>query len=160
MRFFKTVKYLLREYIKLFSGRASLSEYWNFWVSLGLVNLILSVIENPIIYFNYLFNNIPITGETNVIIAIISPITISIIISLFVRRLHDIDISGWWLAIPIIPILLLLINGNTNIISEHIKENIILSITGYYIVMLIMIIGRKGTDGDNRFGKDPLLQTK
>ena len=47
-----------------------------------------------------------------------------------VRRLHDIDKSGWWLLIVIIPII------------------------GW--VLLLVWVCTKGTLGPNRFGPDPL----
>ena len=52
-------------------------------------------------------------------------------ISLNARRLHDLDKTGWW-------------------------QLIILTIIG--IIPLIVWYWTKGTDGDNRFGKDPLEQ--
>ena len=50
---------------------------------------------------------------------------------LTIRRLHDLDKSGWW-------------------------QLIMFTIIG--IIPLIIWYCTKGTDGDNRFGKDPLEQ--
>ncbi|WP_159429672.1 DUF805 domain-containing protein [Acidaminococcus timonensis] len=50
-------------------------------------------------------------------------------ISLFVRRFHDMDRSGWWVLLLFIPVVHLAV----------------------YIYLLI----RKGTEGDNRFGAVP-----
>ena len=50
--------------------------------------------------------------------------------ALVIRRLHDTDRSGWWYFI-------------------------FLTIIG--ILVLIIWYCQKGTDGENRFGKDPLL---
>jgi uncharacterized membrane protein YhaH (DUF805 family) len=52
-------------------------------------------------------------------------------ISWGVRRLHDIDRSGWW---------------------------ILIRFTAIGIIILFIWACFKGTDGDNRFGKDPLAQ--
>jgi|TARA_B110000046_G_C12970961_1_gene388901 uncharacterized membrane protein YhaH (DUF805 family) len=49
--------------------------------------------------------------------------------SLLVRRLHDVDKSGWWCLI-------------------------ILTVVGALIVVYWQL--KKGTDGENRFGADPL----
>jgi uncharacterized membrane protein YhaH (DUF805 family) len=46
------------------------------------------------------------------------------------RRLHDVDKSGWWMLILFLPIIGLLI----------------------YLYFMI----KKGTEGENRFGADPL----
>ena len=51
-------------------------------------------------------------------------------IAVAVRRLHDIDRSGWWLLIGIIPLV------------------------GW--IILIVWYCQKGTTGDNRFGADQL----
>ena len=51
-------------------------------------------------------------------------------ISVSVRRLHDIDKSGWWYWVVIIPLL--------------------------GILILIFFAVQKGTVGANRFGPDPL----
>ena len=47
-----------------------------------------------------------------------------------VRRLHDIDKSGWYILIGLIPIL------------------------GW--IYMIVILSRKGTNGSNRFGEQPV----
>ena len=49
---------------------------------------------------------------------------------LAIRRLHDVDRSGWWLLIGFIPIV--------------------------NLWLLYLIVFKKGTDGSNRFGPDPL----
>lgn len=51
-------------------------------------------------------------------------------IAVTIRRFHDIDMSGWWILTLLIP----LVN----------------------IVLILVWFTRKGTDGDNRFGPDPL----
>ena len=49
---------------------------------------------------------------------------------LHIRRLHDLDSSGWWAITTLIPIICLIPLG--------------------------VLLFTKGTDGDNRFGTDPL----
>jgi uncharacterized membrane protein YhaH (DUF805 family) len=98
-----------------FSGRAARSEFW-YWF---LFVLILSIIGN-------------------VIDAIISLPAVGVIISLGllipniavgVRRLHDIDRTGWWY---------------------------LLVFTGIGAILLIVWACFKGTTGSNRFGPDPI----
>jgi uncharacterized membrane protein YhaH (DUF805 family) len=55
-------------------------------------------------------------------------------IAVKVRRLHDINFSGWWVLLGLIPIV-----GN--------------------IALLILYI-RRGTKGLNRFGEDPLASDR
>jgi uncharacterized membrane protein YhaH (DUF805 family) len=99
-----------------FSNRASRSEYW-FWV---LFVLIADVVA----------------------IAIDAAIGMQIVSSLFglavllpglavtVRRLHDLDRTGWWIFLGLIPLV--------------------------GAIILIIWFCSKGTDGQNRFGADPL----
>jgi len=75
-----------------FEGRASRSEYWYFtiyiYLTLGLVSLLtpaLTSLEVPFIIFLLIFglgNFLPQIGAA-------------------VRRLHDINVSGWWLLLPV-----------------------------------------------------------
>ena len=51
-------------------------------------------------------------------------------VALVIRRLHDTDRSGWWYLI-------------------------FLTIIGIFV--LVIWYCQKGTEGENRFGKDPLL---
>ncbi len=51
-------------------------------------------------------------------------------IAVSARRLHDLDKSGWWLLLFFIPLI-----GT--------------------IILIVWFVG-KGSDGDNRFGSDPL----
>ena len=66
------------------------------------------------------------------VVIIVLPIQIFIYVastSLVIRRLHDVDRSGWWYLIIF---------------------------TGIGIIPLLVWYCTKGTTGDNRFGKDPL----
>lgn len=54
-------------------------------------------------------------------------------VSLEVRRLHDLDKSGWWCLISLIPVI--------------------------NLALAIYLIFFKGTDGPNRFGPDPLAKS-
>jgi Protein of unknown function (DUF805) len=51
-------------------------------------------------------------------------------IAVSIRRLHDLDRTGWWILLALIPLI-------------------------GWIILLIWYIS-KGTDGPNRFGPDPL----
>lgn len=48
------------------------------------------------------------------------------------RRLHDTDRSGWWQLILLIPII--------------------------GVIILIVFLAQKGSEGENRFGDDPLAE--
>jgi uncharacterized membrane protein YhaH (DUF805 family) len=100
-----------RQYIDL-DGRAPRSEYWYFHLFCGLVVIAGLILE---------------TLDFLIVLGLALPL-----IAVNVRRLHDIDRSGWMILIAVIPIIgpLLLLIWHCN----------------------------RGTLGDNRFGPDPLFQ--
>ncbi|QMG40975.1 DUF805 domain-containing protein [Citrobacter freundii] len=60
---------------------------------------------------------------------ILVTLSVPLTISITVRRLHDTNRSGWWYLLSFIPII-----GNS---------------------VLLIFMCLKGTEGENRFGKDP-----
>jgi uncharacterized membrane protein YhaH (DUF805 family) len=101
-----------------FSGRAPRSEYW-FWV---LWMIIISIITATIDY--QFFDSQP--GPINTIFGLA---TFLPSLAMGIRRLHDIDRTGWWTLI---------------------------ALTGIGLFVLLVFACLKGTNGPNRFGPDPL----
>ncbi len=66
-------------------------------------------------------------------------------ISAFVRRLHDLDLSGWWIGIPII----LYQSHNLGFIFININ---LLGIIGLYILGLVIYCCKKGISSTNKYG--------
>lgn len=98
-----------------FSGRAPRSEFW-YWT---LFVFILSVIANIL----DAILGIPAIG------AIVSLGLLLPGISMGIRRLHDIDRTGWWM---------------------------LLGLTGIGAILLIVWACFKGTTGQNTYGPDPI----
>lgn len=71
-----------------FEGRATRPEYWWFTLAYAIVNIILSLIPRV---------GTILSGILGLAVLIPS-------IGVGVRRLHDINKSGWWLLISLIPI--------------------------------------------------------
>lgn len=117
MGFVDAVKSFFRRYVD-FSGRSSRSEYW--WAQLGLILIfiVLGLIGGLL-------------GETvgSLVLGIAYLAIIIPVIAIGVRRLHDLDKSGWFYLLALVP-----------------------------LVSLILLVWfcMKGTDGPNRFGPDPL----
>lgn len=117
-----------------FKSRSSRSEYW--WAT-----LFVSLASGPVgfmvgffVGFIMLSAGFSESAMDIVLALIILPLQVFIIIAstcLVIRRLHDVDRSGWWYLIAF-------------------------TIIG--IIPLLVWYCTKGTDGDNRFGKDPLEQ--
>lgn len=94
--------FLKEEYKKLlqqnlnyfkFEGRASRKQYWMFFL-FSILFMVLVHILNMIIPLNAFFS---------FVLIVFGLITIIPNISLAIRRLHDINISGWWIVFGLIP---------------------------------------------------------
>lgn len=101
-----------------FEGRSSRSEYWYWMLFVTLVSMALSAVgatldsgsllDGLIVLFFFLAH-----------------------LSVAIRRLHDLDKSGWWVLLSFVPF----IGG----------------------VILFIWFVTKGTDGLNQYGPDPLV---
>ena len=117
-----------------FRSRSSRSEYWWATLFVTLASFPVVFIIGFVIGILFLTAGFSETTMEIVVGIVMLPIQIFIIIAstcLVIRRLHDVDKSGWWYLI-------------------------IFTIIG--IIPLLMWYCSKGTDGENRFGKDPLEQ--
>jgi uncharacterized membrane protein YhaH (DUF805 family) len=121
MNFKEAITYCFRNYVG-FSGRAARSEYW-YWVLFVVPLFIVAwLIDMTVFGFN--------TTGVNPISVIATLATFLPGLAVSIRRLHDIDRSGWWVLLALVPI----VGG---------------------IVLLVWACMR-GTVGPNRFGPDPL----
>jgi uncharacterized membrane protein YhaH (DUF805 family) len=99
-----------------FQGRALRSEFWWFILALTIAGVIATVVDDLVL------------GRT-ILEPLLTLATIVPGLSGCARRLHDIDRSGWWQVIQIIPVI-----GT--------------------IVLIVWFVSR-GTPGPNRFGPAP-----
>lgn len=102
-----------------FSGRASRSEYWYYSLGYVIGSIVVSIVGG-------LLGNIP----HMVLMGLYSLGLLLPALAVSVRRLHDLDKSGWWLLISLIPLL--------------------------GALALLFFYVQKGTTGPNRYGSDPL----
>ena len=117
MGFVDATKSFFTRYVD-FNGRSSRSEYW--WATLAILLMLVAIV---------LIGGL--LGETigSIVIGVFYLGIILPSIALAVRRLHDLDKSGWFYLLSLVP-----------------------------IVSLILLVWfcTKGTTGPNRFGPDPL----
>jgi uncharacterized membrane protein YhaH (DUF805 family) len=99
-----------------FSGRACRSEYW-YWILFYFIGAIVAEIIDAVLGITAIY---PLFS-----LAVLLPG-----IAVAVRRLHDLDRSGWWILLGLIPLV--------------------------GAIILIIWYCMKGTTGPNRFGPDPL----
>ena len=104
-----------------FRDRASRSEYWYFHLIFSIVSIPLFIYEDS-------------SNDTHLIYSGISGVLVLIFfipaLSVSVRRLHDINKSGWFVLISAIPFI-------------------------GWLILAVMLLD-KGTLGKNKFGKYPL----
>ena len=109
-----------------FKTRSSRSEYW--WATLfsALASLVSQLVNEAIAS-----NPTALTLTIAILVLILLIFMFIASLALVVRRLHDLDKSGWWYLL-------------------------IFTIIG--IIPLIIWYCSKGTEGQNRFGEDPLSE--
>ncbi len=122
MTFTEAIASGFRNYVN-FTGRAARSEFW-YWVLFAILASIAAGLIDLGLF----------PGSQ------ISPINTLVGLALFlpglavsVRRLHDLDRSGWWVLLIFIPLI--------------------------GLIVLIIWNCMRGTPGPNRFGPDPLAGT-
>ena len=108
-----------------FSGRACRSEYWFFILLMFIASFVLMITD--LIGGTYHAKlGYGLFGGIFYLATVIPSLSVS------VRRMHDLDKTGWWLLLSLIPII-----GS---------------------IWLFILYCTKGTEGNNRFGSDPLQQ--
>jgi uncharacterized membrane protein YhaH (DUF805 family) len=115
MGFVDAIKSGFGNYVN-FSGRAARSEFW-YWTLFTIVaNLVAGIID-------------AVLGGVGLVGLIVSLALLLPGIAVSVRRLHDLDRTGWWL---------------------------LLVFTGIGVILLLVWDCMKGTTGPNSHGADPL----
>jgi uncharacterized membrane protein YhaH (DUF805 family) len=133
-----------------FSGRAPRAEYWWFYLAYIIFLIVVEILTRISVFFGIL-------GLAY--LALIIPM-----IAVAVRRLHDINRTGWWLLAPLGPYLI----GFAMILPAMMSgAGGPPSFTGLGIAGIFMAIGMvlaivlfifsllPGTRGPNRYGPDP-----
>jgi uncharacterized membrane protein YhaH (DUF805 family) len=118
MNFPQAVATCFKKYA-VFSGRASRSEYWFFVLFYVLGNIATGILDAVVFQ----------TDDKQVFSSIFALIIFLPFLGVEIRRLHDVDRSGWWIFIKI-------------------------TIIGMIYPLLVWEC-RKGRAGPNRFGDDP-----
>ena len=114
MDFQTAIRTCLQKYVDI-NGRASRPEYWWF-LAFQVVAIIAAAILD--IFVGFL--------QALVILGLLIPSVTS-----GVRRLHDVDKSGWWLLLSLVPL--------------------------FGWVLLLVFLAQRGTDGANRYGEPPVV---
>lgn len=148
--FTSAIKTCLIEKPFTINARAPRSEYWFFWLFLFIANFLLVFIEI-----------IPLIGLVVPLIQIFFFICST---TALIRRLHDINRSGWWVLLGYLPVfvsIILFVIGMVLAASHHENAGFVMVIVGAVIsiagaIILLIFSCTKGTPGVNRWGPNPL----
>ncbi len=140
-----------------FSGRASRSEYWYFFLFFVLVYAASSIPLRVALSGGDSFESVMAGSKWFMLPLIVVLVFILPIMSLSVRRLHDIDRMGWWVTMPIGFGLLsniFLFASIDSLGRNGVPVGAILCMIGAAVSSLVLLAFycMKGTDGANRFG--------
>lgn len=119
MGFVEAIASAFKGYVN-FRDRSCRSEYWWYMLFIFLANIVIAGIELVM----------GLDADIGVLGIVFSLAVFLPSIAIGVRRLHDIDKSGWWLLLGFIPLI--------------------------GVVILFIWACKRGTPGVNRFGPDPL----
>jgi uncharacterized membrane protein YhaH (DUF805 family) len=123
MSFTAAVRSVLSKYVE-FGGRARRAEYWWFVLFSVLVGIVTSILD---IALGTDFEGSVTSSGLFSLIANLALFLPSLAVA--VRRLHDLDRSGWWILIGLIPLI--------------------------GVIVLLVFFVQDGTPGPNRFGPSP-----
>ena len=139
-----------------FTGRAPRAEYWWYTLASGVAGILLGYVDDVV---------------SKPVIGIYGPISLFLTVALFVpslavlvRRLHDIDRTGWWALLDLGSYAFIVGGFLTPDLQQlatplqAISPIIMLAVLLVWIisavVMLVFMIS-SGTDGPNEYGSDP-----
>jgi uncharacterized membrane protein YhaH (DUF805 family) len=121
MNFTEAISSGFQNYVN-FSGRAQRSAYW-YWTLFAFIASAIALAIDALIF------GVNLEGGLNIVQTIVGLALLLPSLAVSIRRLHDLDRTGWW---------------------------ILIALTGIGAILLIIWYVMKGTDGPNRFGPDPL----
>ena len=129
-----------------FSGRSRRKEYWLYVLALCVVSVVLNVIETA-------------AGLNKMVLGFYGPLTALLVLATIVpslavgvRRLHDTDRTGWWIALPIVPEIVTIYFLSQGDLS---KTLIFALITLVLSLVVLVFLVMDGTKGPNKYGPDP-----
>ena len=145
MTFVESIQTCIQKYF-VFTGRASRSEFWWFAGFRALINT-MQLGKHPVLEGVFMI----------ISLALVIPM-----MSVASRRLHDIGRSGWWQALIIIPLIMMIIGMYLALVPQPVSDMVVVAVGVGGVLSLIIFIwlivwfAKKGNEGENRFGPTPL----
>lgn len=143
MNFQTSIKTCLSKYLD-FSGRASRSEYWFFFLFSQLTNIAANVIDYGVLGRR--------ENDVTPVATLCALVLFLPSLSALIRRLHDINVTGWAALWPLVfaPLALLLMLGDAGVIIYSL-------LWLGALIFVIYKLAQRGTDGSNKYGPDPFV---
>jgi uncharacterized membrane protein YhaH (DUF805 family) len=133
-----------------YSGRSRRREYWTFALATFVAVSAVEWIELKL--------GLATVGPRGVESGLLgSVVTITFLtpgLAVAVRRLHDSNRAGWWLALPAAPVLFWVAALATGFGTPAMFPAMVVAIAACLLVVLVLMCF-PGTRGANRFGPDP-----
>ena len=147
MTFTESIKTVVFKKYATFKGRASRSEYWWYSLFASLISLLGAVIASTLYgdpseltLFDIVWLLIFLPG-----------------LAVGIRRLHDVNKSGWWLLYPWLGLILVPIASlfdDTSLMDSMVVISFSLMTLGYLYVLYLAI--KKSDSGENQHWKNPV----
>ncbi len=158
-----------------FKGRSRRKEYWMYTLFIILASIVLSIVDSVLGLGGSATGDADLSGTSagasgalsgGLLANIFSLATVVPSIAVGVRRLHDVDRSGWWILLPLGPIFLGAILMGASMVSAMSGGGAgfsgaamfggVLMLGGLACAILLLVwYCTPGTAGPNRFGEDP-----
>lgn len=138
-----------------YSGRSRRMEYWSYALFVFVTMSVIGFIETKMGWSRPAAPGAsPGDREGGILSSIVMLALVIPGLAVAVRRLHDSDRAGWWLALPAAPILFWIVAliGEFNS-PDLFKPVVVAIVVAPLIVLAFMCL--PGTRGPNRFGPDP-----
>lgn len=138
----------------MFSGRAPRAEYWWYRLTVGVVGVVIGVVDVLVLH-GRIYGHFGALGMAFAAVCALPSIAV------LVRRLHDVDRSGWWATIQI-PSYSLAIAGKSPFDAVPLWKTlptgvsiaaVLMLIVAVFVLLIFLVM--PGSEGPNRFGPDP-----
>lgn len=152
-----------------FNGRSRRKEFWMWILFVTVASIALSILDSMLglggrsgvapgaVEGGYSYGAFVSGGVLATIFALATFIPG---LAVSVRRLHDIDRSGWWILMPLLPyvigIVVMVSGAMTGNSSFAVLGGLALLVGVICAIVLLVWYCSAGTNGPNRFGPDPL----
>ena len=148
----EAVKLFFKNYFN-FTGRASRSEFWWFYLAYLIVAVVIMIAEGLAKGVDY--------AGSGVASNLFTLITLIGWLSLTARRLQDRGHSGWWQLAYLIPIIPMVYFAVSSAITEDVSQVIALGLVvllwiGIFITFIVFLCLPPKED-ENKWGRNPLL---